>query len=129
VLARDKNRISELGRRNTVVRVLQKHPDPDRVQYRLVEDDGRGAVFFHPVLGNNIVLGVLNPKHRFFKNLYQPLVEQDQAIEAGVARAVQLLLLSAARAEAMFTKTEEYAAVERFRREWSEVLDVLLTNR
>jgi len=129
VLARDRNRIAELGRRNTVVRVLQKRPDGGRVQYRLVEDDGRGAVFFHPVLGNNVVLGVLNPKHRFFRNLYQPLVEQDQGIDVGVARAVQLLLLSAARAEAMFTKTEEHAAVERFRREWSEVLDVLLTAR
>ena len=129
VLARDKTRIAELGRRNTAVRVLQKKPDRNGVHYRLVEDEGRGPVFFHPVLGDNVVLGVLNPKHRFFKNLYQPLVEQDQAMEAGVARAVQLLLLSAARAEAMFTKIEEHAAVERFRREWSEVLDVLLTAR
>lgn len=129
ILARDKTRIADLSRRNTVVRVLQRRVDTGHVKYRLVEDDGRGAVFFHPVLGNNVVLGVLNPKHRFFKNLYQPLVELEQSPDSGFARAVQLLLLSAARAEAMFTRSDEHAAVERFRWEWSEVLDVLLTNR
>ncbi len=127
ILIRDKARILELSRRNTVVRALQKDTESNAVRYRMIEDDGRGAVFFHPVLGKNVVLGVLNPKHRFFKTLYQPLMELEQSPDMGFARAVQLLLLSAARAEAMFTRSDEHAAIERFRHEWSDVLDVLLS--
>ncbi len=129
ILVRDKTRIAELQRRNTIVRVLEKDRDSKALKYRLVEDDGSGAVFFHPVLGKNVVLGVLNPKHRFFRNLYQPLLELEHSPDTGFARAVQLLLLSAARAEAMFTRSDEQAAVERFRHEWSDVLDVLLSAR
>jgi len=129
VLARDKSRIEGLSRRNSAVRTMQKNDTSNLVKYRLIEDDGRGAVFFHPVIGKNTVFGVLNPKHRFFTILYQPLMELAQSPDAGFARAVQLLLLSAARAEAMFTRSDEHVAIERFRREWSEVLDVLLSIR
>ena len=44
------------------------------------------------------------------------------------AKALQLMLLAAARAEAMFTRRDQQAAVANFRREWSDVLDVMLKN-
>jgi hypothetical protein len=96
------------------------------VHYRLVEDAGRGPDFFNPVIGDGIVLGTLNPRHKFYTELYQPLVEAKTLEADRAARALQLTLLAAARAEAMFTRRDQQAAVASFRREWSEVLDVML---
>jgi hypothetical protein len=73
-----------------------------------------------------MVLGTLNPKHRFYVELYQPLLEARTPETERIAKALQLTLLAAARAEAMLTRRDEQAVVARFRREWSDVLDVML---
>jgi len=126
VLAQDKRAIRDLARRNPLVKSVQAQKLDDAVYYRLIEDAGRGSDFFSPVVGDGMVLGALNPKHRFFTEMYRPLTEADGPEAVRAARALQLMLLSAARAEALFTRKEEQAAVAQFRKEWSDILEVML---
>jgi hypothetical protein len=98
-----------------------------KTHYRLIEDDARGSIFFEPLCGDGLVVGALNPKHRFFKQLYEPLAQSNTPEAVRAAKALQLMLIAAARAEAMFTRTAEQETVANFRREWSEILDVLLS--
>jgi len=126
ILALDTKALRDLSKRNTVVRATQKERVNGAVHYRLVEDAARGPDFFCPVVGDGMVLGTLNPKHRFYVELYQPLLEARTPEIERIAKALQLTLLAAARAEAMMTRRDEQAAVARFRREWSDVLDVML---
>jgi hypothetical protein len=126
VLAQDEKTLRVLGKRNAMVRATQQQRVNGSVLYRLVEDAARGPAFFCPVVGEGLVLGTLNPKHRFFSELYQPLLEGRTPEAERAARALQLMLLAAARAEAMFTRRDQQAAVASFRREWSDVLDVML---
>lgn len=126
ILALDTKTFRDLSRRNAAVRATQKDRVNGAVHYRLVEDAARGPDFFCPVVGDGIVLGTLNPKHRFYVELYQPLLEARTPETERIAKALQLTLLAAARAEAMLTRRDEQAAVARFRREWSDVLDVML---
>lgn len=126
VLAQDRKALRDLGKRNAAVQATQQQRVNGSVHYRLVEDAGRGPDFFSPVIGDGIVLGTLNPRHKFYTELYQPLLEVKTLEADRAARALQLTLLAAARAEAMFTQRDQQAAVASFRREWSEVLDVML---
>src|SRR5262245_43252000 len=66
VLAQDAKALRELGKRNATVRIAQQQRVNGAVHYRLVEDAARGPDFFCPVVGEGIVLGTLNPKHRFY---------------------------------------------------------------
>jgi hypothetical protein len=128
-LAQDTKTLRDLIKRNATLKAVPLEPRNGKTHYRLIEDDSGGSIFFRPVLGEGVVLGVINPKHRFFKHLYQPVLESRTPEAEQVARAIQLLLLAAARAEGMFTRKDEHQAVERFRREWSEALDVMLGSR
>lgn len=126
-LGQDTKPLRDLVKRHAGLKVVPTGPLNGKTHYRLVEDDARGPIFFQPLLGDGLVVGALNPKHRFFKQLYQPLAEGDTAEAGRAAKALQLMLIAAARAEAMFTRKEEQGTVARFRQEWSEILDVLLS--
>jgi hypothetical protein len=95
-------------------------------EYRIVEDDLGGAVFYRPVVERDSITIVINPRHRFYKRLYRPLVENGSSPPKETPLLLQLLLLSAARAEAATTSAAEARAIAAFREEWSAVLEVLL---
>lgn len=126
-LAQDTKPLKDLVKRHAGLKALPTGILNGKTHYRLVEDDARGPIFFQPLLGDGLVVGALNPKHRFFKQLYQPLAEGDTVEADRAAKALQLMLIAAARAEAMFTRKVEQDTVARFRQEWSEILDVLLS--
>jgi hypothetical protein len=97
--------------------------------YRLVEDSVGDPTFYRPLLGDAEIVAVLNPKHGFHKKIYNPLLSGSGSVAPELAQCLQLLLLAAARAEATFTRRDEQKVVERFRQEWSEILDVMLGGR
>lgn len=97
--------------------------------YHLVEDELADACFFKSVRVNGAVVGVMNPRHAFYKTVYEPIVAGREYDPGEVANALQLVLLAAARAELSFTEAGQRAAVEAFRREWSHSMDVLLSKR
>jgi len=126
ILAQDTRPLRDLSRRHAGLKGQRVDSNTNNVRYRLIEDAGGGSEFFTPMVSGGIVLGALNPKHRFFSELYAPLLEARSNEAERASRALQLLLLAAARAEAMFTRRDEQAAVARFRKEWSDVLNTLL---
>jgi hypothetical protein len=126
-LGQDSKPFKDLVKRHAGLKSAATEPINGKTHYRLVEDDARGSIFFQPLLGESLVVGAINPKHRFFKQLYQPLAEGGTTEANRAAKALQLMLIAAARAEAMFTRKVDQDTVARFRQEWSEILDVLLS--
>ena len=124
-LADASKEIAQLKKRNPVLRDAVE-ADDNGVKYRLVEDQSSGASFFQPLVSGNCVVGVIDTRHRFYKSIYAPLIDGKVEDLQSVTRALQLLLLSAARAEAAFTRKQDVDTIARFRKEWSDVLNVLL---
>jgi Histidine kinase-, DNA gyrase B-, and HSP90-like ATPase len=118
--------LRDLMRRNGAVKAAVEQPKNGRTHYKIVEDKVDNAIFFQPFSKEGLVLAVVDPRHRFYKTIYQPLLEGRRDEIEAVSRKVQLFLLAAARAEATFTKQQEQSTLERFRKEWSEALDILL---
>lgn len=120
--------LKALRRRNASLRTPASRPD-GAVGYRLVEDSVGDPTFYRPLIGDSEIIAVVNPKHGFHKKLYEPLMTGSAVAGDAAAQSLQLVLLSAARAEASFTRQDEQKVIARFREEWSEILDVMLGGR
>jgi hypothetical protein len=106
---------------------LREAPEtPGGRDYKIIEDDLGESTFFLPVLDAGRMTMIINPKHRFYKQIYRPLLEGETRKPEDLLLALQLLLLSATRAEAAASSAAERKIIASFRREWSEVLEVLL---
>lgn len=117
--------ITQLAKRHIALHHAMQEPQQTSPSYHIVEDDMVDTCFFKPLVSDGLVVGVINPRHRFYKQIYKPAVDGQNSNEP-FARAVQLMVLAAARAEASLIETSEIEVVERFRREWSHAMDVLL---
>ncbi|MGV8041426.1 MAG: ATP-binding protein [Thermoanaerobaculaceae bacterium] len=95
-------------------------------QYCIVEDDLGETCFFRPVIESTRIVLVINPRHRFYTSLYQPLVGGTAMGAQEICRYFQVILLAACRAEASAPSAAEREAVIRFRCEWSQLLEILL---
>ena len=69
---------------------------------------------------------VLNPDHPFYRNVYRPLVESGKKESDELRQHIDLLLLAAARAEALATTEKDRESLCRQRRAWSDTLATLL---
>jgi hypothetical protein len=98
----------------------------EKREYRIIEDDLGEYAFFTPVLKENRIALVVNPKHRFYKSIYKPLKEGKIFKQEDLIQLIQLLLLSACRAESAMSKVSHRRIVTQFRKEWSEVLNTFL---
>ena len=120
--------LADLRKRNAVLRSAVR-PKRGEMTYRIVEDGNTDSSFYRPLLGDGELISVINTKHGFYRKLYEPLTLSDGNAQAELVQRIQLLLLAAARAEAVFTRQDELAVIETFRREWSEALEVLLSSK
>jgi anti-sigma regulatory factor (Ser/Thr protein kinase) len=96
------------------------------VRYRIVEDRMKDTCFYSFVAKDSQFVLVLNPDHPFYRTVYRPLVESDKKESGSLRQQIDLLLLSAARAEALATSAKERDALTRQRRVWSDTLATLL---
>jgi hypothetical protein len=85
-----------------------------------------GTDFMWPIIESDRITVVLNPRHRFYSQLYRPLVQGESVQPQELLQRLQLLLIAASRAEAAASTAAEREAIRRFRREWSEVLELFL---
>ena len=92
--------------------------------YRIVEDELADSSFMRPVLDKGLITVVINPQHPFYRRVYGPLSE-GASDHPEMLEKIQLLLLSAARAELAGSASDRKAAA-RFRGEWSQVLNAFL---
>jgi anti-sigma regulatory factor (Ser/Thr protein kinase) len=118
--------LTDLRKRNAALRSAPL-PKKGEMAYRLIEDAAGDACFYRPLVGEGELVSAINTKHGFFRKLYEPLSLGESISPIEVAQRLQLLLLAATRAEAIFTRRDEQAVIEAFRKEWSEVLEVLLS--
>lgn len=124
-LASNDEELKQLAKRHGFLRQAIQESYGESPSYHIVEDELTNSCFFKPILSGGMVIGVINPRHRFYKKLYKPALEGENT-NGSFAQAIQLMLLAAARAESSLTTTAEIETIERFRREWSHAMDILL---
>lgn len=95
-------------------------------KYLLVHDDQGTEPFLQPLVTDGVLVTVLNSNHLFFRKFYEPLVAHGVLDSNNAAHVINLMLLAATRAEALFTSRDERDTLAKFRKEWSEVFDALL---
>lgn len=121
--------LKPLIERTPLLKRIEEEEGPGSPTYHLLEDDLASAVFLEPMRMGNAIVGVINPKHQFYRQVYGPIVSGKDIDAAQVASAMRLIMIAAARAEATFTNPSEQRVVQAFRTEWSQVMDVLLARR
>jgi hypothetical protein len=120
----DQKAFDTLARRHIAIRDHAKNSK--NVHYKIVEDDLGESAFYKPLHAHGGIITVLNPEHTFYKRLYLPLRDSGFPDAEKLSIALQLFLLAATRAEAGMTSTQAKRVLEKFRRSWSETIDVLL---
>ncbi len=121
----DTRALSDLATRHARVKDALAEKGTD-TKYLLVQDEQDAGPFFKPLVADGVLVAVLNSNHLFFRKFYEPLVGQNGLDPAKASNVVNLMLLAATRAEALFKNKDERRTLAKFRKEWSEVLDALL---
>jgi hypothetical protein len=96
------------------------------LQYRIIQESVKDTSFFSPVVRDGLLVLILNPEHPFYKKVYKPLIENETKENQLLRSQIDLLLLSAARAEAAFTRGADREALAQFRKVWSDNLATFL---
>lgn len=97
--------------------------------YHLLEDELASAAFLEPMRLGNAIVGIINPRHQFYRQVYGPIISGKELDPEQVANGIRLMVLAAARADASFTQPKERQVLEAFRAAWSQAMDVLLASR
>jgi hypothetical protein len=108
---------------------LSVAPDPlgdSGTTYTIVEKRLRKTELFGMLRDRGRMVLLLNPDHPFYKQTYRPLAESDNVRDKDLLGALQMLLLSAARARASFTGTRQEQVLSEFLRRWSDTLATLV---
>lgn len=96
-------------------------------RYRISVAGLRDSSFFELGRDDQLILA-FNPTHPFYTRVYGPLLESDAPRDREVRHQIELLLLSAVRAEAALSARDAEQA-RTFRREWSTNLAAFLSAR
>jgi hypothetical protein len=120
----------------TVAQILEsRHPslrepadDENAISYRIIEDsldETNEQPFFSTALADGRLTLVINPDHPFYRKVYKPLVEEKSAGTVKLRGQLELLLLAAARSEAL-ASAEEREVLRSHRSEWSRAVATFL---
>lgn len=115
--------------RNPALKRIEESGNGKATTYHLLEDELASSVFLEPMRMGNAIVGVINPRHQFYRQVYGPIVSGREVDSEQVASGMRLVVLAAARAEASFTRAADKLAIQAFRAEWSQAMDVLLARR
>src|SRR5574338_863176 len=77
------------------------------VEYRIVPKALSDTCFFNYARAEGKLVLVLNPDHPFYKLAYKPLLESEDQRDVAMRTSIDLLLLAAARAEALLEAKDE----------------------
>lgn len=123
---RDEQVLEALGRKAQPI-AESDGADSSVTRYRIVPAALSEAEFFNYVRDEGRLLLVLNPEHPFFKVVYSRLLESEDPQEIALRSQVDLLLLAAARNEALLDDLQAIQAAEAFRKGWSKTLATYLS--
>ncbi len=102
------------------------HGHDESIEYRIVPKALSDTCFFNYARAESKFVLVLNPDHPFYRFVYKPLLESEDQRDAAMRTSIDLLLLSAARAEALIEGKDELNVAEQFRTDWSDTLATFL---
>jgi hypothetical protein len=96
--------------------------EDSRPAYALVEGHGMGTRLFYSYRRNRQVVVLLNTEHPFYKRVYRPLCDSEEAGMVGIRQRLELMLMAAARAEAALG----HKVAGRYLDAWSEATATFL---
>ncbi|MCI0752152.1 ATP-binding protein [Teichococcus vastitatis] len=97
-----------------------------KTEYRIVAKTLNETLFFNYARDDGRFVLVINPDHPFYRVIYKPLLDADTPAEATLRGHIDLLLLAAARTEALLEKQADLKLAEAIRKGWSDTLATLL---
>src|SRR5262249_17516115 len=116
----------ELSQRHSALRGVAAERGDGSLQYRIVQDEMPETEFYSFAFRDNVFVLVLNPRHPFFRKVYQPRADREDREGKALRGQFDLFLLAAARAEAEATRGPEREALLSFRKTWSDNLATFL---
>lgn len=122
---RDKRVLDALGKKLTSTESARDNCGGS-TEYRIVPTALNETAFFNYARDQGRLILVLNPEHPFYKLVYKPLLESDNPSDEIVRSQIDLLLLAAARAEALLESKETLKVAEQLRASWSDTLATFL---
>ena len=102
------------------------HNSGRSTEYQIVPTSLNKTTFFDYARDEGRLVLVLNPDHPFYKIVYQHLLETDNPNGEAVRSQIDLLLLAAARTEALLEDNEALKVAEQLRAGWSDTLATFL---
>lgn len=121
--------LTSLVERSPMLRRIAEGATNGATTYHLLEDELASSVFLEPMRLGNAIVGVINPRHQFYRQVYGPIISGKELDPEHVANGIRLMMLAAARADASFTQPKERQVLEAYRTAWSQAMDVLLASR
>ncbi len=96
------------------------------IEYRIVPTALSETAFFNYARDKRRLVLVLNPEHPFYKLIYRPLLESEDPRDEAVRSQIDLLLLAAARTEALLEDKDALRLADQIRNGWSDTLATFL---
>lgn len=96
--------------------------DKQGIEYRIVPKALSDTCFFNYARAEGTLVLVLNPDHQFYRLVYKPLLESEDQRDLALRTSIDLLLLAAARAEALLEGKDALKVAEQLRVDWSDTL-------
>lgn len=126
--ARDEAVLNCLNDKKTQYTPERKEDDKniENTKYRILPKRLSETTFFNYARNNGKLVLVINPEHPFYKLVYKPLLDSENPRELTIRSQIDLLLLAAARSEALLEGNEEVQVSESFRKGWSDTLATYL---
>ena len=122
---RDKRVLDALGKKLTSTENARDNCGGS-TEYRIVPTTLNETAFFNYARDKGRLILVLNSEHPFYKLVYKPLLESENQSDDIVRSQIDLLLLAAARAEALLESKETLKVAEQLRAGWSDTLATFL---
>ena len=95
-------------------------------EYRIVPAPLSETAFFNYARDEGRLVVVINPEHPFYKTVYKSLLESDSSRDEMIRAQFDLLLLAAARNEALLEDPDSLKTAELIRNGWSDTLATFL---
>lgn len=118
--------IKQISKQYQRIKIETDSPNKGEMKYCIREAKMKDTTFFCFAIKNGYFILVINPEHPFYKKIYAPLVDESKQTAKDLRCRIDLMLLAAARAEALASKKTEREALKKYRQNWSDTLATFL---
>lgn len=118
--------VEDLAKRHPSLRDVPQPEEGKSLQYRIVLEANKDTSLFSFAFKDGLFVLILNPEHPFYKKVYKPLVENETKENKELRSRLDLLILSAARAEAAASRDSQREVLAQFRQVWSDNIATFL---